>query len=53
MLDDVFTLENIREETDSEGNNFIYKLRRNAAGARIGVRHVDTFLAAQREAKTI
>lgn len=36
MLNDVFTLENIRKENDSEGNNFIYKLRRNAAGARIG-----------------
>lgn len=36
MLDDVFTLENMREETDSEGNNFIYKQRRNAAGARVG-----------------
>ena len=36
MLDDVFTLENMREETDTEGNNFIYKQRRNAAGARVG-----------------
>lgn len=36
MLDDVFALENIREETDENGNNFIYKQRRNAAGARIG-----------------
>lgn len=36
MLNDVFTLENTREETDEEGNNFIYKTRRNAAGARIG-----------------
>ncbi|MBO7185900.1 MAG: TonB-dependent receptor [Alistipes sp.] len=36
MLNDVFTLENTREETDAEGNNFIYKIRRNAAGARIG-----------------
>ena len=36
MLDDVFTLENMREETDSEGNNFIFKQRRNAAGARVG-----------------
>uniref|UniRef100_UPI004056F361 TonB-dependent receptor n=1 Tax=Alistipes sp. TaxID=1872444 RepID=UPI004056F361 len=36
ILDDVFTLENTREETDAEGNNFIYKIRRNAAGARVG-----------------
>lgn len=36
MLDDVFTLENMREETDTEGNNFIFKQRRNAAGARVG-----------------
>lgn len=36
ILDDVFTLENTREETDTEGNNFIYKVRRNAAGARVG-----------------
>lgn len=36
MLNDVFTLENMREETDTEGNNFIYKQRRNAAGARVG-----------------
>lgn len=36
ILNDVFTLENTREETDTEGNNFIYKVRRNAAGARVG-----------------
>ena len=36
MLNDVFTLENNREEIDSEGNQFIYKQRRNAAGARVG-----------------
>ena len=36
MLNDVFTLENTREETDAEGNNYIYKIRRNAAGARVG-----------------
>ncbi len=36
ILNDVFTLENTREETDIEGNNFIYKVRRNAAGARVG-----------------
>ena len=36
MLNNVFTLENSREESDSEGNNFIYKVRRNAAGARVG-----------------
>ena len=36
MLNDVFTLENTREESDAEGNNYIYKVRRNAAGARIG-----------------
>ena len=36
MLDDVFTLEKTGEATDAEGNNFIYKTRRNAAGARIG-----------------
>lgn len=36
MLNDVFTLENMREESDAEGNNYIYKVRRNAAGARIG-----------------
>ena len=36
MLDDVFTLEKTGESTDDEGNHFIYKTRRNAAGARIG-----------------
>ncbi len=36
MLDDVFTLENTGEKYDEEGNHFIYKTRRNAAGARIG-----------------
>ena len=36
MLNDVFTLENNREEVDAEGNTFIYKVRRNATGARIG-----------------
>ena len=36
MLDDVFTLENTREENDAEGNHFIFKQRRNAAGARVG-----------------
>ncbi len=36
MLDDVFTLEETGEKTDEEGNHFIYKTRRNAAGARIG-----------------
>ena len=36
MLDDVFTLEKTGESYDDEGNHFIYKTRRNAAGARIG-----------------
>ena len=36
MLNDVFTLEKTGESTDDEGNNFIYKTRRNAAGARVG-----------------
>ena len=36
MLDDVFTLEKTDESYDDEGNHFIYKTRRNAAGARIG-----------------
>ena len=36
MLDDVFTLENTHETTDDEGNNYIYKIRRNAAGANVG-----------------
>ena len=36
MLDDVFTLEKTGENYDDEGNHFIYKTRRNAAGARIG-----------------
>ena len=36
MLDDVFTLEKTGEKVDEEGNHFIYKTRRNAAGARIG-----------------
>ncbi len=36
ILDDVFTLENTHEESDAEGNHFIYKQRRNAAGAHIG-----------------
>ena len=36
MLNDVFTLEKTGESTDEEGNNFIYKTRRNAAGARVG-----------------
>ena len=34
ILDDVFTLENTREE-EVDGNNYIYKVRRNAAGARV------------------
>ena len=36
ILDDVFTLEKTGEKYDDEGNHFIYKTRRNAAGARIG-----------------
>ena len=36
ILDDVFTLVNTREESDSEGNNFIYKRRQNGSGAHIG-----------------
>ena len=36
MLNDVFTLEKTHETTDEEGNHFIYKTRRNAAGARVG-----------------
>ena len=36
MLDDVFTLEKTGEGTDLQGNQVIYKTRRNAAGARIG-----------------
>ena len=36
ILDDVFMLETTGEKYDDEGNHFIYKTRRNAAGARIG-----------------
>ena len=36
MLNDVFTLEKTGEGTDLQGNQVIYKTRRNAAGARIG-----------------
>ena len=35
-LNDVFTLVNNREETDDEGNNYIYKTRRNGSGAEVG-----------------
>ena len=36
MLNDVFALKIIDEITDESGNNFIYKRRYNAAGARVG-----------------
>ena len=36
MLNDVFALKTIRKEVGDDGNNYIYKMRYNATGARVG-----------------
>jgi outer membrane receptor for ferrienterochelin and colicins len=36
MLNDVFALKTTRKEVGDDGNNYIYKMRYNATGARVG-----------------